>query len=398
MKVIVFDLLPYGENLDHLKNGATELEWPLPKRYFDPEVAMRTYEEHLEAWALMDGLGYYGVGFNEHHTSPYGLMNSPNLMAASAAQRTKNLKLLIYGNVLPIHEPLRLAEELAMLDNLSQGRVISGFARGIPREYVAYGVPYRESRGRFNEAWEIIERAWTEEVFSYEGEFWSYKDVAIWPRPVQQPHPPIWVPITGSQESIEWAAARGFPITPGLVGAQGFRQDIVRYYAKCMAEAGHTITPEHLIVGANAYVADSRDQALAEAGPHQLYFNKTLFSHGNVLETAQQRKDGYVTQQAHDYLRPENRAIVEAQGRQRLRETTMDTLAKDQNLAWGTADEVTSKLIAEAEALGSNTLLISMNRGAMPSDQFKAQLQRFANEVLPALAAHEVHEVTPVNT
>ena len=221
MKVIVFDLLPYGENLDHLKNGATELEWPLPKRYFDPEVAMRTYEEHLEAWALMDGLGYYGVGFNEHHTSPY-------------------------GNVLPVHEPLRLAEELAMLDNLSQGRVISGFARGIPREYVAYGVPYRESRGRFNEAWEIIERAWTEEVFSYEGEFWSYKDVAIWPRPVQQPHPPIWVPITGSQESIEWAAGHGFPITPGLVGAQGFRQDIVRYYAKCMAEAGHTITPAEL--------------------------------------------------------------------------------------------------------------------------------------------------------
>lgn len=398
MKVIVFDLLSYGENLDHLKNGATELEWPLPKRYFDPAVAMRTYEEHLEAWALMDSLGYYGVGFNEHHTSPYGLMNSPNLMAASAAQRTKNLKLLIYGNVLPVHEPLRLAEELAMLDNLSQGRVISGFVRGIPREYVVYGVPYHESRGRFNEAWEIIERAWTEEVFSYEGEFWSYKDVAIWPRPVQQPHPPIWVPITGSQESIEWAAGHGFPITPGLAGAQGFRQDIVRYYAKCMAEAGHTITPEHLIVGANAYVADSRDQALAEAGPYQLYFNKTLFSHGNVLETTQQRKDGYVTQQAHDYLRPENRAIVEAQGRQRLREMTMDTLAKDQNLAWGTADEVTSKLIAEAEALGSNTLLISMNRGAMPSDQFKAQLQRFANEVLPALAAHEVREVTPVNT
>jgi len=398
MKVIVFDLLPYGENLDHLKNGETELEWPLPKRHFDPEVAMRTYEEHLEAWELMDGLGYYGVGFNEHHTSPYGLMNSPNLMAAAAAQRTKNLKLLIYGNVLPVHEPLRLAEELAMLDNLSKGRIISGFVRGIPREYVVYGVSFPESRGRFNEAWEIISRAWTEEAFSYEGEFWSYKNVAIWPRPVQQPHPPIWVPITGSKESIEWAGAHGFPITPGLVGAVGFRQDIVRYYAKCMAEAGHTITPEHLIVGANAYVADSREQALAEAGPYQLYFNKTLFSHGNVLETAQQRKDGYVSQQAHDYLRPENRAIVEAQGRSRLRESTMDTLAADQNLAWGNADEVTSKLIAEAEALGSNTLLLSMNRGAMPSDQFKAQLTRFAKEVLPALAAHEVKEVTPIHT
>ena len=78
MRVIVFDLLPYGENLDHLKQGQ-ELEWPLAKRYFDPEVAQKTYAEHLAAWELMDGLGYWGVGFNEHHTSPYGMMNSPGV-------------------------------------------------------------------------------------------------------------------------------------------------------------------------------------------------------------------------------------------------------------------------------------------------------------------------------
>ena len=115
-------------------------------------------------------------------------MNSPNLMAASAAQRTKRIKLLIYGNLLPLHEPLRLAEELAMLDCLSNGRLISGFARGIPREYNVYNVKHSESRARFEEAYEIIRRAWTEDVFSYEGKFWSYHDVAIWPRPVQQPH------------------------------------------------------------------------------------------------------------------------------------------------------------------------------------------------------------------
>ena len=97
-------------------------------------------------------------------------MNSPNLMAASAAQRTKRIKLLIYGNLLPLHEPLRLAEELAMLDCLSNGRIVSGFARGIPREYNVYSVPLRESRARFEEAWEIIRRAWTEEVFSFDGQ------------------------------------------------------------------------------------------------------------------------------------------------------------------------------------------------------------------------------------
>ena len=89
MKVFAFDLLPYPENLDHLKQGGPELPYPLPKSHFLPEVAVRNYEEHLDAWAFMEDIGFDGVGFNEHHTSPYGLMTSPNLMAAAASQRTK---------------------------------------------------------------------------------------------------------------------------------------------------------------------------------------------------------------------------------------------------------------------------------------------------------------------
>src|SRR5207237_8715941 len=88
VKVFVFDLLAYDANLDHLKGGEPELPYPLAKRYFDTATAVRNYEEHLDAWEALDRFGYDGVGFNEHHSSPYGLMNSPNLMAASAAQRT----------------------------------------------------------------------------------------------------------------------------------------------------------------------------------------------------------------------------------------------------------------------------------------------------------------------
>ena len=104
----------------------------------------------------MDRLGFDGVGLNEHHTTPHGLMNSPNMMAAAAAQRTKKLKFLILGNLLPIHNPLRIAEELAMADCLSHGRILSGFARGVPREYNVYNVPMAESRARFEEAVDII--------------------------------------------------------------------------------------------------------------------------------------------------------------------------------------------------------------------------------------------------
>jgi len=391
MKVFVFDLLAYGENLDHIKQG-TELPYPLSKTHFKADVAARTYAEHLEAWEALDRLGYDGVGFNEHHCSPYGLMNSPNLMAAAAAQRTKRLKLLIYGNLLPLHEPLRLAEEIAMLDCLSGGRIISGFARGIPREYQVHNVPLAQSRERFEEAYEIVTRAWTEDVFSYSGKFWSYKDVALWPRPIQRPHPPIMIPIVGSQESIEFAGRHNIGITPGLAGG-GLRDDIIRHYARSLKAAGHRITPDHLSLALNAYVADSKAQAVKEVAPYHLYFNKTLFSHGSFTETAAQRKAGYVGEHSTDYVRPENQRAA-ALLREDFRNMTMaDVERMAENLPWGTASEVAERIIAQAEAAGANTVQIGFNRGAMPHDMFMNQIERFAKEVLPILQAHEVKRV-----
>ena len=104
MQVFGFDLMAYSERLDHLMVDA-ELPYPLPKKHFRADIAVRNYREHLDGWALMDKLGFDGIGFNEHHTSPYGLMTSPNIMAAAASQRTTNMKLLIMGNLLPIHDP-----------------------------------------------------------------------------------------------------------------------------------------------------------------------------------------------------------------------------------------------------------------------------------------------------
>src|SRR5476649_3091151 len=137
--------MPYGVQFDQYK-ADRHLPYPLSGSHFDPEVAARTYAEHIAIWKEMDTLGFDGVGLNEHHTTPHGIMNSPNMMAAAGAQRTKKLKFLILGNLLPIHNPLRIAEELAMADCLSRGRILSGFARGVPREYGVYNVPMSESR------------------------------------------------------------------------------------------------------------------------------------------------------------------------------------------------------------------------------------------------------------
>ena len=249
MQIFGFDYVAYPQHLDHLKVDG-ELPYPLHKQHIRPELAASNYAEHLDAWAFMEEIGFDGIGFNEHHGSPYGLMNSPNVIAGAASQRTSRMKLLIYGNCLPIHEPLRLAEELSMLDCLSNGRLISGFVRGIPREYMTYGVDMAESRARFEEAWKIIKLAWTEEVFSYQGDFWTYKDVSIWPRPIQQPHPPVWLPVSISKETIEWAAKENIPITPGSINSTlPVRLDMIRYYAHCLDQHGYAVTPDHIAAG-----------------------------------------------------------------------------------------------------------------------------------------------------
>jgi alkanesulfonate monooxygenase SsuD/methylene tetrahydromethanopterin reductase-like flavin-dependent oxidoreductase (luciferase family) len=298
-------------------------------------------------------------------------------LAAAAAQRTRRLKLLIYGNLLPLHEPLRLAEELAMLDCMSNGRLISGFARGIPREYQVHNVPLSQSRARFEEAFDIIRRAWTEEVFSYRGEFWSYKDVAMWPRPVQQPHPPIWMPVVGSKESIEFAAKHDLPITPGLGRSRGLRDDIIRYYARCLAEAGHRITPDHLSLGISAYVADSKAEAVREMGPYHLYFNRTLFSHGNFTETELQRQTGYSSTVSTEYVSPENRRAAQF-AREDFRGLTMADIERQaEQMPWGTESEVTERIIEAAESAGADNVQISLNRGVLPHEMFLEQIRRF---------------------
>jgi alkanesulfonate monooxygenase SsuD/methylene tetrahydromethanopterin reductase-like flavin-dependent oxidoreductase (luciferase family) len=395
MQVFLFDLLPYGKHFEEAK-AARYLPFPFPRANFEPEIAARTYQEHLEAWQEMERLGFDGVGLNEHHATPHGSMNSPNMMAAVAAQRTTRLKFLILGNLLPLHNPLRIAEELAMADCLSRGRIISGFARGVPREYKVYRVPMAESRARFEEAYEVILKAWTEESFSFSGKFWSYQDVAIWPRPYQQPHPPIWVPFTGSKETIEWAGKRNLV---GVIHAmkRGLTEDIVGYYAKQLAANGYRITPAHLCLALDAWVADSASQALSEYGPYFLYFNQTLWHHGSLPAPGAPtpRQQGYVSESAHDYVRPENRQAA-AMDREKIRSMTMadvEARVAGGDLAWGPAKEVAERLIDAAEHAGANSVLLQMNLGALPHALFIEQLRRFGREVLPTLKAHEVKRV-----
>jgi alkanesulfonate monooxygenase SsuD/methylene tetrahydromethanopterin reductase-like flavin-dependent oxidoreductase (luciferase family) len=283
-----------------------------------------------------------------------------------------------------------------MLDCLSNGRLEAGVARGAPREYRIYNRPLNESRARFDEAFEIIRRAWTEESFSYEGKFHAYKDVAIWPRPVQQPHPPVWVPVM-SKDSIEWAARNNVGITPGGGPNAEARGDIIRHYARILAEHGRKVTPDHLNIQVQCYVADSKAQAVEEIAPYQMYLFNTLFpfDHGQSMEEI--RKEGYFAANARDHLRASApQAVVPGGGRagpwgggmtlERVR-------AMAQMGAIGTAEEVAQKIIAQAEDAGAGTVMLMCNGGAMPQEMFLNQIRRIGREVLPRLKAHKVMRV-----
>ncbi|MFZ1992365.1 MAG: LLM class flavin-dependent oxidoreductase, partial [Alphaproteobacteria bacterium] len=374
------------------QNG--RLPWPFSP-HIDPEIQVRTYAEHLDAWEEVERVGFDGIAFNEHHGTPYGLMTSPNLLAAAISQRTKRVKILILGNLLPIHDPLRLAEEIAMLDNLTGGRIICGVARGIPREYKYFNIPLNESRARFNEAYEIMKKAWTEDRFSFEGQFHSYNDISILPRPVQKPHPPVWVPIAASKDSIEWAAANDVPITPGSgmgTMAEQAREDIIVHYAKCLRARGKRMTPDHLSIQINCYVADSKAQAVEECGPYMRYLFNYLFPYdqGDFSKIA---GSGYNSPDARGHLRAQASPPPNSGGPPPRAFGGMDQAAVAQmaeTMPWGTPDQVADAIIREVETTGAGTVLLMCNVGAMPQHMFLKQIRRLGEEVLPRLKAHKV--------
>src|SRR5437763_12122307 len=151
MQVFTFDFVPYGKDL------TGRLKYPVGRENYESEVAAKTYENHVEQFQLMEEVGFDGVCLNEHHGSPYSLDNSPNVFLAYVAAKTKRIKLAMAGNLLPLHgHPLRVAEELAMLDNLTRGRIIGGFVRGIPREYLALSVLFREGQPPLEEASGVV--------------------------------------------------------------------------------------------------------------------------------------------------------------------------------------------------------------------------------------------------
>src|SRR5579862_1190612 len=200
MKVWVFDQCYWP------RPGEDRLLYPFPGRQWDPQVGLEQYHDHLEYLQRADDLGFDGICLTEHHYTVHGLP-SPNIMAGAVAVKTSNVKIVLMGNCVPLHaHPVRLAEELAMVDVFSRGRLVNGMLRGGFSEWYAYSLETSDIREQFEEAWELMVKCWLEqEPFSWHGKHYRYENISLMPRPVQQPHPPLVMP-ANTAESIEWAA------------------------------------------------------------------------------------------------------------------------------------------------------------------------------------------------
>ena len=240
--------------------GAAPEGWPVPATEYSAEVAERSMQTTLEQFALADQVGFDWVSVAEHHFAPFSLNPNPMVMAGALTQVVKNAKIALLGPDIPILNPLRVAEEFAMLDTLTGGRVVAGLMRGTPNEYVTYNINPTESRARFAEALEIIRMAWTEkQPFGWEGRYYQYRSISIWPRPVQDPHPPIYMSAS-SPESGDYAAKNklgiGFAFTtlPRAVIAAD-------YWREKSREHGWEPEPDHVIYRLGVHVAATDAEA-----------------------------------------------------------------------------------------------------------------------------------------
>lgn len=219
------------------------------------------YATALERFQIMDETGYDCVWLAEHHFSSFSVCPSVHMMGTYAAARTRKLRIGMAVSLAPFYNPLRLAEEVALLDVLSGGRVNWGAGRGFERsEFAAFGIPGEESAPRFHETVDIVLKAWTNQRLSYDGRFYKYDGVEVLPKPLQQPYPPTWM-AASSTPAIDWAASQGHSI---LMDPHSSRADLVRkrrHYTAKLAEAGHSDKGRTIPMARLVAVEDTAEKA-----------------------------------------------------------------------------------------------------------------------------------------
>jgi len=260
-----WDLHPF----DHPARRAGDNVLIHSNRFFDPVAASRLYAERIREYELAEEVGFDGVMVNEHHNAPFCMQARITVMSSVVAARTKRVKIVQLGNPLPTWDnPVQLAEETAMIDMISNGRLIAGIVRAGGAEQLANNVNPAYNRERFHEAHDLLIKAWTVPgPWRWEGEHYHQRIVNPWAVPLQKPHPPVWVPGITSKETIEFAARHAYP----FVCLNTTMEDTKRIwglYDKVAAETGFEAGPQHRGYLVRCIVAETEEKALRNAREH----------------------------------------------------------------------------------------------------------------------------------
>ena len=344
-------------------------------KYYDPKRGHTLYQRYLSELVLADRLGFDAVVVNEHHNTAYSMMAAPNLIASAIIPQTKNARICVWGTPPNLEYPNRLAEEYAMLDVMSQGRLEVAFPLGTGMEYWANPINPATSRERHKESIAIILQAWTKDgPTQYYGDFYTYRFLNPWPRPYQKPHPPCYIVGTGSPETVELAAELGFGYSAVFVTKQR-ALELNRKLRERAASFGHRIRPDQLPLGVITYVAETKEKAEEEAVEHIRYFFE------DALRTTP------------EFLAPPGYLSVEQlKARAALADKLHGTFNFDNIneaffVAVGSPDQVVNQLGEWGEMMGTNHFNLLGAIGNMPHWKVVKNLSFLAEEVIPRMRA-----------
>ncbi|WP_113704645.1 LLM class flavin-dependent oxidoreductase [Nonomuraea lactucae] len=335
----------------------------------DPELVQDEYDWHLDTWVRAEDLGLDGVFFSEHHFTAYNMSPSPNLLVASLAQRTSTLRMGVMCNVTAFHNPRRLAEETAMLDYLTHGRLEVGLGRGgDDLEFKKEGFPLEQTREWFEESLELMHKAWEQPRFTHHGRFFHYDDVSIYPRPKNRPR--VWV-TAFSPGTITWAGTMGYRLALAFLPASMMAQ-YRRTYDEAARAAGHETSPDHIGVLRNVFVAGSDQEArdLAEPALDHVF---RLFKEAAVPDDIENMAKGY--EHYSSFFAP-----FAAEGGVRF-----EDLQAAGVVVVGSPATVRDQLVAQAEEIGCGNIFNWFSFGALTSEQTLRSVELYARDVAPAL-------------
>jgi alkanesulfonate monooxygenase SsuD/methylene tetrahydromethanopterin reductase-like flavin-dependent oxidoreductase (luciferase family) len=385
MKFMWFHLMPYTELPEDFHDTHPSVWVDIHSSLFDPRRAHHMYNDFMDELEFAAQCGFDAICVNEHHSNGYGLMPSPNLIASSLSRRTTDTAICVMGNSLALYNPpTRVAEEFAMIDVISGGRLIAGFPVGTPMDTCyAYGQNPSQLRERYLEAHDLIMRAWQEQdTFAFNGRYNQQRYVNIWPRPIQRPHPPIWIPGGGSIETWQWCAEKDYVYSylsyyghkVGQATMDGFWQE--------MSRLGKDRNPYRAGFAQTVAVAESRQQAM------DLYTEAAEYFFGRCLHIDQRfvAPPGYTTEATTRVgLQSQVSKAAAYSDKFKLLPTKMPDLVQNGYIITGTPDDVVQQIEELANNLNVGNLMLLLQFGNMNKDLTKYNTKLFADRVMPKL-------------